>query len=111
MTERLMPDDEWAEKFGWSEDEYGDQQVLGDSADIRMLLRRIGTEYVWSQQDRDDGGYEIVPGMTSQAHCYYLCDRARGPEDEDIVGTIPPSDNADDEDDDSIVIAIVDPED
>jgi hypothetical protein len=50
--ERLIPEDEWAENFGWSEDEDGDSNLIG----------------------------------------FYLCDRARRPEDENIVGTIPPTD-------------------
>ena len=59
-----------------------------------MLLRKIGIAYVWSQQGRDDGGYEIVPGMTSQAIGYYCCERPRTTaEDEDTIAILPPADN------------------
>jgi len=79
--EQLIPDDEWKERFGWSADENGDWRLLEDTMAI-SLLSRIGEQFVWSQEDGDDGGYRIAPGMTGHAPGYYLCDRARRPGDE-----------------------------
>ena len=85
-----IPSDEWAIRFGWVKNEDGDRRVLDDQ-DIAMLLRRIGVAYVWSQQDRGDGGHEIVAGMTPTANGYYLCNSPRTtPDDEKIVAVIPP---------------------
>lgn len=57
MTEKILTEGEWDAKFGWSSDEDGDSNVLdADDEAICMLLRRVGVQFVWSQQDRDDGG-------------------------------------------------------
>jgi hypothetical protein len=93
--EKHISEDQWAERFGWSSDELGNSQLLEDTPVNRMLLGRIGARFVWSQQDGDDGGYEIVAGMTTQAHGYYLCDHPRRDGDENIVGIIPATDRDD----------------
>ena len=88
-----LTDDEWSDRFAWSTDEAVDCSLLENSSNNRMLLRRIGDEYVWSQQDGEDGGYEIVPGMNLGAIGYYLCDKPRTTaEDERVIGIIPPTD-------------------
>lgn len=93
-----IPSDEWAIRFGWVKNEDGDRRVLDDQ-DIAMLLRRIGVAYVWSQQDRGDGGHEIVAGMTPTANGYYLCNSPRTtPDDEKIVAVIPPIEHDEHED-------------
>jgi hypothetical protein len=92
-SEIRLTEDEWADRFGWSVNEGNVSNLLEDSEDNVMMLTRIGVAYVWSQQDGEDGGYEIVPGMTSQAIGYYLCDRPRvTPADECVVGIVPPTD-------------------
>jgi hypothetical protein len=87
-----MTEDEWDSKFHWSEDAAGECNLLENTGLMRRLLGRIGEQFVWSQQDGADNGYEIVPGITSSAIGFYLCDVARRtPEDEDIVVLIPPT--------------------
>jgi hypothetical protein len=81
-----LAEDAWEERFRTSTDENGDGNLLRNDADIRMLLRRIGTQFVWSLQGA--GGNEIVPGITSQAFGFFLCDVARTPEDEAIVAVL-----------------------
>jgi hypothetical protein len=87
-----ITEDEWDDKFGWSPDVAGDCNLLENTGLIRRLLARIGEQFVWSQQDGEGGGYEIVPGMSRGAIGYYLCDRPRSPEDADTVVIIPPTD-------------------
>ena len=96
--QQMIDEDEWADRFGWSVNRGNVSNLLEDSEDVRMLLGRIGEQYVWSQQDADNGGYQIVAGMTDQAIGFYLCDRPRGPGDENIVGVIPPIEHDDDGD-------------
>ena len=99
---QLLNEDEWAARFGWSANEGKVSNLLSvDDEDICMLLRRVGEQFVWSQQDRDNGGLEIVPGMTPCANGYYLTDRPRlTPDDERVVAIMPPIDN--DEDDEPL---------
>jgi hypothetical protein len=86
-----LADDEWADRFGWSSNEGKVSNLLEDTEDNRMLLSRIGIAYVWSQQDGEAGGFEIVPGMNDDAIGYYLCDKPRTtPDDERVIGIIPP---------------------
>ena len=77
--QQMIDEDEWADRFGWSVNRGNVSNLLEDSEDVRMLLGRIGEQYVWSQQDADDGGYQIVAGMTDQAIGFYLCDRHAAP--------------------------------
>lgn len=65
--EQLIPEYEWSERFGWSKNDDGDWRLLEDTVAIRSLLSRIGEQFVWSQEDGDDGGYRITPGMTGHA--------------------------------------------
>jgi hypothetical protein len=91
----MMPkitEDEWDSKFVWSPDASGECNLLENTGLIRRLLLRIGEQFVWSQQDGEDNGYEIVPGITYSAIGFYLCDVARSAEDEDIVAIIPSTD-------------------
>ncbi len=94
---QLLTEDEWAVRFGWSANAGKVSNLLSvDDEDICMLLQRVGERFVWSQQDRDNGGLEIVPGMTSSANGYYLTDRPRlTPDDENIVVFIPPIEQED----------------
>lgn len=92
--EQHITDEEWADRFGWSVDDTNTANLLENTQTNRMLLARIGVQFVWSQQDRDDGGYEIVGGMTPNAIGFYLTDRPRStPDDENVIGIIPPADN------------------
>jgi hypothetical protein len=86
-----LPENKWAGRFGWSENDEHTAELLEDTANNRLLLRRIGLGYVWSQIDAADGGYEIVPGMTPAATGYYLCDHPRI--NERVIGIIPPTDD------------------
>ena len=66
MTEIRTSEDECDERFQCSVDENSESNLLSDSNEVRHLLRRIGVQFVWSQQDGDDGGCQIVPGMTAR---------------------------------------------
>ena len=89
--EQHITDEEWADRFGWSVDDTNTANLLENTQTNRMLLARIGVQFVWSQQDRDDGEYEIVGGMTPNAIGFYLTDRPRStPDDENVIGIIPP---------------------
>jgi hypothetical protein len=86
---RKITEDEWDSKFVWSPDVGGDCNLLEATGLMRRLLGRIGERFVWSQLDGEDGGYEIVPGLSVDGVGFYLCDVARTAEDEDLVAVLP----------------------
>ncbi len=70
-----MTEEEWEEKFGWLPDAHGDHSVMtrDDGPVIAKLLDIADPHYIWTQQDNDERGYQIVPGRRIIGHAFYVC--------------------------------------